>query len=115
MRVRGAKRPSPGDTRGHRRFAAGARVAVLVPLPVSAPYDYRVPGEMTLAEGDFVVVPLGPRVLAGVVWGEGLGDIAESKLKDVRVVLPVPPMSEPLGRFVAWVAGSPWEACCAWP
>ena len=105
MRVRGAKRPSPGDTRGHRRFAAGARVAVLVPLPVSAPYDYRVPGEMTLAEGDFVVVPLGPRVLAGVVWGEGLGDIAESKLKDVRVVLPVPPMSEPLGRFVAWVAG----------
>ncbi|MDP7668811.1 MAG: primosomal protein N', partial [Rhodospirillales bacterium] len=105
MGVRGAKRPCRADTRGQRRFAAGARVAVLVPLPLSAPYDYRVPDEMALAEGDFVVVPLGPREVAGVVWGEGLGDIAEGKLKDVRAHIPVPPMTESLERFVAWVAG----------
>ena len=105
MGVRGAKRPCRADTRGQRRFAAGARVAVLVPLPLSAPYDYRVPDEMALAEGDFVVVPLGPREVAGVVWGEGLGDIAEGKLKDVRAQIPVPPMTESLERFVAWVAG----------
>ncbi|MDP6603401.1 MAG: primosomal protein N' [Rhodospirillales bacterium] len=105
MRVRGAKRPSPGDTRDHQRFSAGARVAVLVPLPLSAPYDYRIPDGMVLAEGDFVVVPLGPRKVAGVVWGEGLGDIAAGKLKDVRAHIPVPPMAESLGRFVTWVAG----------
>ena len=46
------------------------RVAVLLPYPLG-PYDYSVPSEMELSVGDYVVVPLGPREILGVVWGEG--------------------------------------------
>ena len=56
-----------------RDFGAGATVGVLVPLPLGAPYDYRVPADLTVRLGDFVVVPLGPRQVNGVVWAEGHG------------------------------------------
>ena len=64
-------------------FVAGDRVAVLLPLPVVTAYDYRVPGDLTLASGDMVEVPLGRRFETGVVWGPGEGGIDPGKLKDV--------------------------------
>ncbi|MEI7610017.1 MAG: hypothetical protein WCJ64_21755, partial [Rhodospirillaceae bacterium] len=57
---------SPG-----RLEPSGKRVAVLLPLPLQGPYDYRVPEGMDLNPGDYVEVPLGPRRVAGVVWGGG--------------------------------------------
>jgi primosomal protein N' (replication factor Y) len=55
--------------------------------------------------GSFVVVPLGRRQAIGVVW-DGTPDpnLPESRLRDVEQVLDVPPMTETLRRFVAWVA-----------
>ena len=41
---------------------------VLLPLAVSGAYSYRIPEGMTLAPGDYVQVPLGPRHYIGVVW-----------------------------------------------
>ena len=41
--------------------AEAARVAVLIPLALDEPYDYRVPAELAAAPGSFVRVPLGPR------------------------------------------------------
>ncbi|MBU2090516.1 MAG: primosomal protein N', partial [Alphaproteobacteria bacterium] len=81
------------------------RVTVLLPLPVGEGYDYRVPADLALEEGDFVTVPLGRRSVIGVVWGlGGSSDIAETRLKDVIARLDAPPMSAVLRRFVAWVA-----------
>lgn len=84
------------------------RISVLLPLPLAEAYDYRVPDDMAVQAGDFVVAPLGPRRLIGAVWGEGRSDEAslpEKKLKPIEEVLPVPPLPEVARRFIDWVAG----------
>lgn len=43
-------------------------VDVLVPVALDRAYSYRVPAGMTLAPGDVVSVPLGPREVIAVVW-----------------------------------------------
>ncbi|MBV1887113.1 MAG: primosomal protein N', partial [Parvibaculaceae bacterium] len=82
----------------------GAIVRVLLPLGLPQAYDYRVPVSLMVQDGDFVVVPLGPRQLVGVVWGEGLGDIASSRIKNIIEKLPAPPLPEEVRKFVDWVA-----------
>ena len=79
------------------------RVAVLLPYPLG-PYDYAVPDGMTAAPGCYVRVPLGPRAVLGVIWGEGQGDIAPNRLKPVEHVFDVPPMPEIHRKFIDWVA-----------
>jgi primosomal protein N' (replication factor Y) len=84
-------------------------VKVLLPLPLADAYDYSVPegGEVPLGafvHGSFVIVPLGKRETVGVVWGEGTGEVAPHKLRDIVDILPAPPMTETLRRFVDWVA-----------
>ncbi|MBE9604796.1 primosomal protein N' [Acetobacteraceae bacterium H6797] len=83
-----------------------ARRRVLLPLPLAGAYDYAVPaGEEPPPLGSFVVVPLGGRDMLGVVWdGEPDMALAESRLKEIRHVLPAPPMTPSLRRFVDWVA-----------
>ena len=80
-------------------------MAVLLPLPLTGPYDYRVPDGMTLAAGDYVEVPLGPRRLAGVVWGVGEGAFDFARLRPVARRFDLSPMAEVTRRFVDWVAG----------
>ena len=41
--------------------------SVLIPLPVPEAFDYEVPEPMALTRGDQVAVPLGPRLIRGVV------------------------------------------------
>ena len=50
--------------------AAAARAPVLLPLPLQGAYDYKVPAEIPVRPGDFVLVPLGRRQDIGVVWDE---------------------------------------------
>src|SRR5271155_3966166 len=83
--------------------SASRRVAVLLPYPLG-PYDYSLPADMELAVGDYVRVPLGPREILGVVWGEGLGDVAAAKMKPVAGRFDAPPMPEAHRRFIDWVA-----------
>jgi primosomal protein N' (replication factor Y) len=79
------------------------RVRVALPLPLG-PYDYRVPPERAVSPGDFVTVPLGRRVVTGVVWDERPDETLDAaKLKDIAGLLPAPRMAEPLRRFLAWV------------
>jgi primosomal protein N' (replication factor Y) len=92
------------DANRSEAFEPGARVEVLLPLPVAGPYDYRVPDGMTLPIGAFVEVPLGVRRVLGVVWGTGRSDIDAAKVKDVVAVCPAPPMSAAMRAFVDWVA-----------
>jgi primosomal protein N' (replication factor Y) len=78
-------------------------VSVLLPYPLG-PYDYIAPPEMALVAGDYVQVPLGPREILGVVWGEGLGDVAAAKMRPVAGRFDAPPMPEDHRRFIEWVA-----------
>ena len=97
---------------------APRRVAVLLPLPLTGPYDYLLPPELEAAPGSVVRVPLGQRELAGAVWDataavvESAGEapvadkvVPVEKLKPVLEVCPVPPLTEVARRFLAWVAG----------
>ena len=91
-------------TEASSQKSAPRRVAVLLPYPLG-PYDYSVPADMDLVAGDYVRVPLGPREILGVVWGEGSGDVAAAKMKPVAGRFDAPPMPEAHRRFIDWVAG----------
>jgi len=102
---------SGSDVRAVQFVAEGAApentvrtVRVLLPLPLADAYDYSVPEGLDVAAGQFVIVPLGKRETLGVVWGDGTGEVAVAKLRDVIEVLPALPMADPLRRFIDWVA-----------
>ncbi|WP_229682478.1 primosomal protein N' [Siccirubricoccus deserti] len=88
--------------------AVEPRLKVLLPLPLAGAYDYRVPRTLSLKIGDFVVVPLNQRDILGVVWDsptEGESKpVPDHRLRAITAVLPAPPMTESLRRFVDWVA-----------
>jgi primosomal protein N' (replication factor Y) len=80
-------------------------VDVLVPVALDQPYSYRVPAGLTLAPGDVVRVPLGPREATGAVWAEGvMRPGLDNRLKDIEDKLDVPALRPELRRFVDWVA-----------
>ncbi|RMF34712.1 MAG: primosomal protein N' [Alphaproteobacteria bacterium] len=80
-------------------FATGATVAVLTTEPLDRLLDYRVADD-GVRPGSFVVVPLGPRLVMGVVWGPGRGDWDPAKIREVEAVLPLPPMPEAMRQFL---------------
>jgi primosomal protein N' (replication factor Y) len=86
------------------QYVGGDTVSVLLPLPLSGAYDYRVPEGVILPAGAFVTVPFGRRRMAGAVWGPGSGEVAESRIKEITDRLPAPPFPEVSRRFVDWVA-----------
>ena len=86
---------------------AAARISVLAPAPLAGAFDYRVDPDRGLKPGDFVRVPLGGRSLAGVVWDASANDGKElpaARLRDVGPLYDAPAMSEPMRRFIDWVA-----------
>ena len=79
-------------------------VPVMVPMPAAEPFSYAVPDGMTVVPGSIVRVPLGPRLVAGIVW-DGAGSAIDSrKLRPIDFVFDCPPIAEPMRRFVDWVA-----------
>ncbi|WP_448578343.1 primosomal protein N' [Thermaurantiacus sp.] len=82
-----------------------ARVRVLLLDGRMGVLDYRLPEGMTLAPGDVVEVPLGPRRLAGIVWeGESDAAVADERLRPVARTLAVPPVPPAIRRLIAFVA-----------
>ena len=77
-------------------------VDALFPVAVDTLYSYRVPPELTLAPGDFVVAPLGTRTATGVVWSLREGD--GGNLKSITARRDWPPLRAPLRDFIDWVA-----------
>ncbi len=83
------------------------RVRVVVLQHGLGALDYAVPEGMNLAPGDVVAVPLGPRVITGVVWEADAApakDVPDAKLRAVAARLDVPPIAAPLRRLIEWVA-----------
>ena len=91
----------PADPPGGRQ-----RVPVLLPLPLTGPYDYALPSDLALVPGDVVQVPLGTREVIGVVWDlpERDAAVAADRLKSVIARCDVPPLPAVERRFVEWVA-----------
>ncbi|MEM1363675.1 MAG: primosomal protein N' [Pseudomonadota bacterium] len=81
----------------------GDPVAVLTAQPVAGCLDYRAPPE-GCPLGSYVEVPLGPRRVAGVVWGVGSGDWPAEKLRPIGRVLDIQPMSQELREFLTRAA-----------
>src|SRR6476661_5069273 len=87
--------------------AASTRfVDVLVPVALNQTYSYRVPRGMELAVGDVVGVPLGPREVLAVVWGENANPDPRlhNRLKEVSEKLDFPPLKPELRSVVDWIA-----------
>ncbi|WP_083507700.1 primosomal protein N' [Aureimonas frigidaquae] len=84
---------------------AGPRaVPVLVPVPTDRAYSYAVPDGMEVEPGSIVAVPLGPRLVAGIVW-DGAADIIDARrLRAIAQVFDCPPLPPAMRRFVEWVA-----------
>ena len=78
---------------------ADAPLAVLTTQPLDRPLDYRAPAG-GVEDGAFVEVPLGPRKVLGVVWGEAAGDWPAEKLRPILRVLAVPPMARAFRDFL---------------
>jgi len=91
-------------------YSPGSRVAVQLPLPIGGTYDYRVGEQMTVMEGDFVRVPLGPRKAIGVVWGPASGNVPEIKLKNIITRFDCPPLPEVSRQFINWMANYTLQA-----
>ena len=86
--------------------ASVCRVQILLPLPLSGTYDYRVPAGLHIEPGAFVSVPFGRREAIGVVWAEeGSGEVPDARLKDILDVFETMRLPETTRRFVDWVAG----------
>ena len=79
-------------------------VAVMVGVAVDGPYSYRIPPGMAVTRGSIVAVPLGPRLVLGVVWGPPKDLIAHNRLRDIAHAYELPALSEELLRLVDWVA-----------
>jgi primosomal protein N' (replication factor Y) len=75
-----------------------------VPMPAEAPYTYAVPEGMAVQAGAIVRVPLGPRMVAGIVWDGSGGVVDARKLRPIDHVFDCPPIPIEMRRFVDWVS-----------
>ncbi len=81
-------------------------VAVETPLhsAVAGLLDYEC--ERALSPGSLVRVPLGRRVVPGIVWRPGSGETPSAELRRVDAVLePLPPLDDAWRALVAFAAG----------
>lgn len=83
------------------------RVRCLVLNAALGPLDYSVPEGTDVVAGSVVECPLGPRTIIGIVWDEGRlpgAEVPAEKLRNLRGLLPTPPLPEPLRRLIEWTA-----------
>ncbi len=79
------------------------KAAVLFPLPLPEPFDYRVPPHMVVSPGDHVIAPIGNRMVRGCVWSVEETPSADN-LKPIAERLTGPPLPETTRKFVDWAA-----------
>ncbi len=85
-----------------------SRARVLLLNPALGPLDYRVPQGMAVAPGSIVLAPLGPRLLAGVVWEADRmpsdAEVGDNRLRNLVSAYDLPPLAPPLRRLIEWTA-----------
>ena len=80
------------------------RAGVLLPLPLSGAYDYKLPKGTPVSRGMLVSAPLGPREQLGVVWGAAEGTVGDNRLKEATPLENSPALPAKLCDLVDWVA-----------
>ncbi|MGZ5930773.1 MAG: primosomal protein N' [Rhizomicrobium sp.] len=80
------------------------RAGVLLPLPLSGAYDYKLPKGTQVSRGMLVTAPLGPREQLGVVWGAAEGSVGDNRLKEAVPLEGFPSLPEKLCDLVDWVS-----------
>jgi primosomal protein N' (replication factor Y) len=80
------------------------RAGVLLPLPLSGAYDYKLPKGTQVSRGLLVTAPLGPREQLGVVWGAAEGTVGDNRLKEAVPLENSPALPTKLCDLVDWVA-----------
>ncbi|CAN5476398.1 primosomal protein N' [soil metagenome] len=78
--------------------------SVLIPLPVHEAFDYEVPETLDLMRGDQVAVPLGPRLMRGIVTEVRETTGSNRRLKSVESLLDDPRLPDRTVDFVEWAA-----------
>ncbi|QDH74737.1 primosomal protein N' [Brevundimonas sp. M20] len=78
--------------------------SVLIPLPVPEAFDYEVPDGVEVARGDQVAVPLGPRLIRGIVSEVRETTGSNRRLKTLDHVLDDPRLPGRTVDFVEWAA-----------
>ena len=86
-----------------KEFKTGDLVGVLTSAPLDNLLDYRV-AKSEVDIGSFVVVPLGPRKVIGVVWDKGQGNYEPSKIRPIIKVLEVPGLDSTFRLFLEKVS-----------
>ena len=83
---------------------AQERAGVLLPLPLSGAYDYKLPCGVAALRGLVVAAPLGSRESLGVVWGKAEGQVGDNRLKEAVPLDGNPVLPRGLCDFVDWVS-----------
>ncbi|MFT4911503.1 MAG: primosomal protein N' (replication factor Y) [Brevundimonas sp.] len=78
--------------------------SVLIPLPVAEAFDYEVPADLALERGDQVSVPLGPRLIRGIVVEVRETTGSNRRLKPVAALVDDPRLPPRTVDFVEWAA-----------
>ena len=93
------------DQPAHSSLAGGLVAEVLTPVALDQTYSYIVPPHLagSLAPGQVVHIPFGPRETVGVVW-ELRRSSSGGNLKAVAGILDVPSMPAGLRRLVDRIA-----------
>ena len=78
--------------------------SVLLPMPLPEAFDYAEPEGLGLSVGDHVTVPLGPRVIRGVVTALRDGAGHNRPLKPVLERVDDPPLPPGVLTFIDWAA-----------
>jgi primosomal protein N' (replication factor Y) len=78
--------------------------SVLIPLPVAEAFDYEVPDDLALERGDQVTVPLGPRLIRGIVAEVRETTGSNRRLKPVAARVDDPRLPPRTVDFIEWAA-----------
>ena len=84
-------------------------VAVQIPVAIGRPYTYAC--DRPLAPGTIVAVPLGPRIVTGVVWPVESDHVDAARIREIEQVFDLPPLPDVLIRFIDWVADYTLSPC----
>jgi primosomal protein N' (replication factor Y) (superfamily II helicase) len=80
------------------------RAGILLPLPLTGPYDYKLPRGINAVRGMLVAAPIGNRESLGVVWGSPEGNVGDNRLKIAEPLEGLPRLPASLCDFIDWVA-----------
>lgn len=79
-------------------------ISVLIPIPSERAYSYALPQGMSVEIGSIVQVPIGSRLVPGLVTDDILEVVAPKKLREIKQIFDCPPIKNELLQFIKFVA-----------